>query len=423
MRMARAAGAAERGRHRGGIPHRVGRAISRRSRRSPGRSPGGAPWRASRAPSERLTSIGPGRRCRTPERPRIHTFIATSDIHLDAQASQVARRGPAPMPWTRCRYARWLCQDVEFSCEDASRSDRLPLRDRRSGHRGGGDASSISRTRSATRVPEEYGEMFRVDPEAGAERSTGAVLSAHCHNDLGLAVANSLAAIEAGARQVECTVNGIGERAGNAALEEIVMAIKTRTEHLDVDTGDAHRGDLPLQAGSLSTSPGCSVQRNKAIVGANAFAHEAGIHQDGVLKSAITYEIMTPQSVGIRHSTLVLGKHSGRHALKHATPSWGIPDAGGARPSLQGVHRDRRSEEGGVRRGTDRDPGGPDAPASRGVLSPGGVACRAPGLTSALPQPSSSGRETSDSSTPRPGTGRWTPRTGPSSGSREPWGN
>jgi 2-isopropylmalate synthase len=156
--------------------------------------------------------------------------------------------------------------------------------------------------------------MFRTvrDRVRGAE---GVILSAHCHNDLGLAVANSLAAIESGARQIECTVNGIGERAGNAALEEVVMAIKTRGETLGVRTG-VQSEEIVRSSRLLTSLTGMMVQRNKAIVGANAFAHEAGIHQDGILKSRITYEIMTPQSVGIKHSQLVLGKHSGRHALK-----------------------------------------------------------------------------------------------------------
>jgi 2-isopropylmalate synthase len=141
------------------------------------------------------------------------------------------------------------------------------------------------------------------------------VLSSHCHNDFGLAVANSLAAVRNGARQIECTINGIGERAGNAALEEVVMAIRTRKETLGLDT-NVNTEEIYKSSKLLATLTGMMVQRNKAIVGANAFAHEAGIHQDGMLKSRITYEIMTPQSVGIKHSTLVLGKHSGRHALK-----------------------------------------------------------------------------------------------------------
>jgi 2-isopropylmalate synthase len=163
-------------------------------------------------------------------------------------------------------------------------------------------------------IPDEYGAMFRMIRER-VPNIGSAILSSHCHNDLGLAVANSIAAIQNGARQIECTINGIGERAGNASLEEIVMAIKTRHEKLGLKTNiDAE--EIYKSSKLLSSLTGMMVQRNKAIVGANAFAHEAGIHQDGMLKSPLTYEIMTPQSVGIKHSMLVLGKHSGRHALK-----------------------------------------------------------------------------------------------------------
>jgi 2-isopropylmalate synthase len=163
----------------------------------------------------------------------------------------------------------------------------------------------------------------------------GVILSAHCHNDFGLAVANSLAAIKNGARQVECTVNGIGERAGNASLEEVVMALRTRKHALGVDTG-VQTEEIYKSSRLLSTLTGMMVQRNKAIVGANAFAHEAGIHQDGMLKSRITYEIMTPQSVGIKHSTLVLGKHSGRHALKQRYAELGYQLSG---DDLEQVYR------------------------------------------------------------------------------------
>jgi 2-isopropylmalate synthase len=149
------------------------------------------------------------------------------------------------------------------------------------------------------------------------------VISVHCHNDLGLAVANSLAAVQNGARQVECTVNGIGERAGNASLEEVAMIFRTRNELLGVDTG-VKSGEIYRSSQLLSNITGVFVQRNKAIVGSNAFAHEAGIHQDGVIKNALTYEIMTPQSVGIPESQLVLGKHSGRHALSKRLESMGV---------------------------------------------------------------------------------------------------
>ena len=250
---------------------------------------------------------------RAAARPRIHTFIATSDIHMTHKLHKTREQVVADAV-AAVRYARSLCDDVEFSCEDASRSDidfLCTIVD--AAIQAGATTINLPDTVGYA-VPEEYAEMFRQIrrrvPNAGK-----AVLSAHCHNDLGLAVANSLAAVGAGARQVECTINGIGERAGNAALEEIVMAIGTRHEHLGLSTG-IQTEEIYRSSRLLSSLTGMLVQRNKAIVGANAFAHEAGIHQDGVLKSALTYEIMTPQSVGIRHSTLVLGKHSGRHALK-----------------------------------------------------------------------------------------------------------
>jgi 2-isopropylmalate synthase len=247
------------------------------------------------------------------KKPRIHTFIATSDIHL-AHKLKKTRDQVLKDAVLAVEYARSLCGDVEFSCEDASRTDIGFLC----------EISQAVITAGATvlnfpdtvgyAIPAEYGAMFRAIRERVGNLGA-VVLSAHCHNDLGMAVANSLAAVENGARQIECTVNGIGERAGNAALEEIVLAIKVRAERLGVMTGvDAQ--EIYRSSKLLSSLTGMQVQRNKAIVGANAFSHEAGIHQDGMLKSAITYEIMTPQSVGIKHSTLVLGKHSGRHALR-----------------------------------------------------------------------------------------------------------
>jgi len=163
-------------------------------------------------------------------------------------------------------------------------------------------------------IPDDYGTIIRSLIER-VPNIGKATLSAHCHNDLGMAVANSLAAVMNGARQVECTVNGIGERAGNASLEEIAMAVRTRSETLNVRT-NINTEEIYKSSKMLVSLTGMHIQRNKAIVGDNAFAHEAGIHQDGMLKNSITYEIMTPQSVGIKHSTLVLGKHSGRHALK-----------------------------------------------------------------------------------------------------------
>jgi 2-isopropylmalate synthase len=247
------------------------------------------------------------------KKPRIHTFVATSDIHIIHKLKKT-RQQVLDDAVAAVKYAKSFCPDVEFSCEDASRSDvDFLCKVIEATIDAGATVINLPDTVGYA-IPEEYGAMFRVVAER--VKNIGKVtLSVHCHNDLGLAVANSLVGIQNGARQIECTVNGIGERAGNASLEEVVMAIKTRREKFgactNVDTEEIYRSSR-----LLTSLTGMPVQRNKAIVGANAFAHEAGIHQDGVLKSAITYEIMTPQSVGIKHSTLVLGKHSGRHALK-----------------------------------------------------------------------------------------------------------
>ena len=245
--------------------------------------------------------------------PRIHTFIATSEIHLAHKLRRTHEQVLKDVD-IAVRHARSLCPDIEFSCEDASRSDIAFLAEVVSVAVAAGASVINLPDTVGYAVPEEYGRMFR-EMRARVKGIENVVLSTHCHNDLGLAVANSLAAVQNGARQIECTINGIGERAGNAALEEIVMALKTRGEYLGVQS-DVVSEELIRSSRLLSSLTGMMVQRNKAIVGANAFAHEAGIHQDGMLKSAITYEIMTPQSVGIKHSTLVLGKHSGRHALK-----------------------------------------------------------------------------------------------------------
>jgi 2-isopropylmalate synthase len=246
-------------------------------------------------------------------KPRIHTFIATSDLHLQHKLRKSREQVLADVVWA-VRYARSLCDDVEFSCEDASRSDITFLCEVvQAAIEAGATTINLPDTVGYA-VPDEYAAMFREVRKrvSGIDRVR---LSAHCHNDLGLAVANSLAAIQNGARQLECTLNGIGERAGNAALEEIIMAIRVRRETLGCFT-NVNTEEIYKASRLLSSLTGMFVQRNKAIVGANAFAHEAGIHQDGILKSPITYEIMLPQSVGIKHSTLVLGKHSGRHGLK-----------------------------------------------------------------------------------------------------------
>jgi 2-isopropylmalate synthase len=247
------------------------------------------------------------------KKPRLHTFIATSDIHLEHKLKKT-RQQVLSDAVAAVKLARSFCNEVEFSCEDASRTDVDFLCEIVSAAIDTGATIINLPDTVGYALPEEYGEMFQTVRErvAGIRNVT---LSAHCHNDFGLAVANSLAAIKNGARQVECTINGIGERAGNAALEELVMALRTRKQTLGVDT-HIQTEEIYKSSKLLSTLTGMMVQRNKAIVGANAFSHEAGIHQDGMLKSRITYEIMTPQTVGIKHSTLVLGKHSGRHALK-----------------------------------------------------------------------------------------------------------
>ena len=256
------------------------------------------------------------------KKPRIHTFIATSDIHLTHKLKKT-REQALEDAITAVRYAKSLCGEVEFSCEDASRSNiDFLCKVVEQAIDAGATIINLPDTVGYS-IPEEYGSMFRIVRER-VPKASEIVLSSHCHNDFGLAVANSLAAVRNGARQIECTINGIGERAGNAALEEVVMALRTRNETLGVDT-NVNAEEIYKSSKLLSTLTGMMVQRNKAIVGANAFAHEAGIHQDGMLKSRITYEIMTPQSVGIKHSTLVLGKHSGRHALKQRYTELGYP--------------------------------------------------------------------------------------------------
>jgi 2-isopropylmalate synthase len=245
-------------------------------------------------------------------RPRIHTFLATSDIHLEYKL-RITRDEALQQAREAVGLARSLCDDVEFSPEDATRTDLDFLcAVVEAAVDAGATTVNIPDTVGYT-TPREFTriiETIRVKVRQ-AERAT---ISVHCHNDLGLAVANTIAAIEAGARQVECTINGIGERAGNASLEEIVMALRVRKDVMPFETGIAARELFPASQ-LLTEVTGVAVQPNKAIVGRNAFAHEAGIHQDGVIKNRLTYEIMTPQSVGVPESTLVLGKHSGRHAL------------------------------------------------------------------------------------------------------------
>ena len=246
-------------------------------------------------------------------RSRIHTFIATSDLHLERKL-RISREDCMEALVAAVKQARGYTDDVEFSAEDATRTDMDFLcRVVETAIDTGATTINLPDTVGYS-TPEDISEFF-TEVRSRIPNADKAVFSAHCHDDLGLAVANSLAAIQAGVRQIECTINGIGERAGNASLEELVMATRVRPDRLpyetSVDSLELFRTSQLLS--SLTHEP---VQANKAIVGRNAFAHEAGIHQDGVIKDRRTYEIMRPEDVGVE-STLVLGKHSGRHAVKH----------------------------------------------------------------------------------------------------------
>jgi len=246
-------------------------------------------------------------------RPRIHTFVATSDIHLEYKLKKT-RSEVIEMTRRAVRLARDFAEEVEFSAEDATRSDVNYLCEVfAAAVDEGATILNVPDTVGYT-LPNEFSELVdRVRDRVVRDRS-GITISVHCHNDLGLAVANSLAAVASGARQIECTVNGIGERAGNASLEEVVMAMSVRADRLPFETRINTRELYPASQ-LLSRTIGFGVQPNKAIVGRNAFAHEAGIHQHGVISNPLCYEIMTPESVGVPANELVLGKHSGRHAL------------------------------------------------------------------------------------------------------------
>jgi 2-isopropylmalate synthase len=257
------------------------------------------------------------------DRARIHVFLASSDLHLEYKL-KISRAEALDLTGESVRLARSLVDDVEFSPEDATRSERNFLVEMvRIAIEAGATTINMPDTVGYT-TPEEYGQMFReVRERVPAIDAQGIILSSHCHDDLGLAVANSLAAIQNGARQVECTVNGIGERAGNAALEEIAAALYVRGDRFGVKTGLNLNQLYPASQvlGQLITfrpSP------NKAIVGDNAFAHESGIHQHGMLANPLCYEIMTPQLVGVSKTHLVLGKHSGRAALRHRLEQLGF---------------------------------------------------------------------------------------------------
>jgi 2-isopropylmalate synthase len=244
---------------------------------------------------------------------RVHIFLATSDLHLRYKL-RITREEALSAIGQMVRYARHHCDEVEFSAEDASRSDiDFLCRAMEVAAEAGATILNLPDTVGYS-VPQEYGAMFTRVREHLNDRA-GLTYSAHCHNDLGMAVANSLAAVAAGARQVECTINGIGERAGNASLEELVVAIAVREQHFKVTTG-IRLPQLYPASRLLAEITGTGVAPNKAVVGANAFAHEAGIHQDGIIKNPLTYEIISPEAVGVPKRSLVVGKHSGRNAVR-----------------------------------------------------------------------------------------------------------
>jgi 2-isopropylmalate synthase len=244
---------------------------------------------------------------------RLHVFLATSDLHLRVKLNMTREQALEAIT-SMIRLGRQKVAEVEFSAEDAGRTDiDFLCQVCRAAVDAGATILNLPDTVGYA-VPEEYGAMFRKIREYLGD-PPGVMLSAHCHDDLGMAVANSLAAVRAGVRQIECTINGIGERAGNAALEEIVVALAVRKDSFGVTTGIRLQELFPASR-LLSEITGAAVAPNKAVVGANAFAHEAGIHQDGIIKNPETYEIISPQTVGVPSRSLVLGKHSGRHALR-----------------------------------------------------------------------------------------------------------
>ncbi len=248
-------------------------------------------------------------------RPRIHTFLATSDIHIKYKLN-MTRDEVLKSAVDAVRFARTFTENIEFSAEDGSRTDPDFLCQVFEAVIDAGAKTVNLPDTVGYAIPEEFGNLVKyvIDNTPNMDK---AVLSVHCHNDLGLATANTLAAIKAGARQAEVTINGIGERAGNTSLEEVVMAINTRPTYASVTTGIQTTHIFPISR-LVSMITGMMVQPNKAIVGANAFAHEAGIHQDGVLKNPMTYEIMKPETIGLNTNRMVMGKHSGKHALlKH----------------------------------------------------------------------------------------------------------
>jgi len=270
------------------------------------------PWMqvAALARSNRLDVERAAESLKHAKRPRIHTFIATSDIHLQYKLKK-SREQVLEDAVNAVTLARQYVEDVEFSAEDASRTDLDYLEQISKAVVAAGARTVNLPDTTGFSVPFEYAKMINRIVKALGD---SAIVSVHCHDDLGLAVANSIAAVEAGARQIECTVNGIGERAGNCSLEEVVMAFKVRNDQLPFETRIVTENIFSASQ-FLSSIISFGPQPNKAIVGANAFAHEAGIHQDGYLKNKSTYEIIDPKSVGVPEGRLILGKHSGRHAL------------------------------------------------------------------------------------------------------------
>ncbi len=252
---------------------------------------------------------------------RLHVFLATSDLHLRVKLNMTREQALEAIT-SMVRHGRQHVGEVEFSAEDAGRTDiGFLCQVCRAAVDAGATILNLPDTVGYA-VPEEYGAMFTKVREYLGDPD-GVTLSAHCHDDLGMAVANSLAAVRAGVRQIECTINGIGERAGNASLEEVVVALAVRKESFGVTTGVRLEELFPTSR-MLTEITGAQVAPNKAIVGANAFAHEAGIHQDGIIKNPLTYEIISPQSVGVPARSLVLGKHSGRNALREALRDLGF---------------------------------------------------------------------------------------------------
>jgi 2-isopropylmalate synthase len=261
-----------------------------------------------------------GRAVEPAARRRIHTFSSGSDIHLKS-ILKMTREQNIERSVRSVQFARTFTSDVEYSAQDTTRADRDYLVDLYTAAAEAGATTLNIPDTVGYALPHEYGDLIAYIVHR--IRVPGIVFSVHCHDDLGLAVANSLAGVRAGARQVECAINGLGERAGNTSLEEVVMAIRTRQDSLKVHTGVNTR-EIYRTSRMVSSMTGIAVQRNKAIVGANAFAHESGVHQDGILKERSTYEIMRPEDIGIEGSELVLGKHSGRHAFRDKLAKMGI---------------------------------------------------------------------------------------------------